>query len=111
MGKFQVHQSGNFLMVSELGIGGSIIKLENNLILLDNTSVFKVMDNASATRNRTLKFVHFVENFAKNTGTNVQRELLEGKLVKEFMRESQFMSTLAAVVCSYATPKLQIAVA
>ena len=56
-------------------------------MLLDRTYILKVVDNASTTRNGTVKFVLFAENFVKNTETNVQRELLEGKLAKEFMKE------------------------
>ena len=43
MGKFLVHQSGKFLMISELGIGGSIIKRQGNMILLDNSYVLKIV--------------------------------------------------------------------
>ena len=99
MGTFLVHQTGNFLMISSLGIGGGIIKRERNLILLDNTYVLKVISNTSSPRNASEKFSDFAENFAKNTKTNVQRELLEGKLAREFMKESQLTSTLAAMLC------------
>ena len=98
MGKFLVHQSGNFLMISELGIGGSIIKKQSDLILLDNTYILKMVKNESKFSNST-KFVKFAGNFAKNSKANVQRDLMEGQIAREFMRESEMMTTIAAILC------------
>ena len=85
-------------MVSELGIGGSIIKQENKMLLLDNAYVIKVIDNGTTVKNVS-KFTAFAEDFAKNTKSNVQRELLEGQLTEEFMRESEIIMSIAALLC------------
>ena len=97
LGKFKVHQTGNFILVSELGIGGSIISRDYNLILLDNTCVLKTVNNSYSNGNTS--FSIFAENYAKITRSNVQRELLEGRISREFMRESQLITTLAAILC------------
>ena len=81
MGKFQVHQSGNFIMVSELGIGGSIIKKDNKLLLLDNAYILKIIDNGTTVRNVS-QFSTFARNFAKSTKASVQRELMEGEITE-----------------------------
>ena len=98
MGKFLVHQSGKFLMVSELGIGGSVVKRQGNMILLDNSYVLKIIKNNSRMANTTA-FVTFAQKFVKNTKANVQRDLLEGQIAREFMKESEMMTTVAALLC------------
>ena len=45
-------------------------------------------------------FTEFSKNYSKSTKSNVQRDLLEGRLAKEFIRENSFLSALAAVLCS-----------
>ena len=85
-------------MVSELGIGGSIIKKDNKLLLLDNAYVLKIIDNGTTMRNVS-QFSTFARNFAKSTKASVQRELMEGQIAEEFMRESEMVTTLAALLC------------
>ena len=97
LGKLEVHQTANFIMVSELGIGGSIIRKENNLILLDNTYVLKTVNNSNPYGN--ISFAIFAEDYAWKTRSNIQKELLEGRISKEFMRKSQLMTTLAGMLC------------
>ena len=41
MGKFDVHQIGEFYLISALGIGGTVIKKREGMILLDNTYVLR----------------------------------------------------------------------
>ena len=41
MGKFDVHQIGEFYLISALGIGGTVIKEREGMILLDNTYVLR----------------------------------------------------------------------
>ena len=42
-------------------------------------------------------FVTFAQKFVKNTKASVQRDLLEGQIAREFMKESEMMITIAAL--------------
>ena len=84
-------------MVSKLGIGGSIIKKDRNLVLLDNTYVLKLLDRNKTRNNFT--FSRFAEACGKKTVSNVHHELMEGRLARELMKESQLVNTLSSLSC------------
>ena len=67
LGKYTIHQTGKFVMISELGIGGHIMKQEGKMLLLDNTYVIKITDQKNSTNN-TEAIMELAKEYAKNAG-------------------------------------------
>ena len=101
LGIFDVHRVGNFFLVGKMGIGGSVIRETGDLILLDNSYMLKILRHSNSTgrSNATSLFLEYSRKFAKSTKSNVQRDLMEGRLVKQLARENENIVSMAAILC------------
>ena len=97
-GKIPSSSIGEFPNGEWIGHWREHYKKDNKLLLLDNAYVLKIIDNGTTVRNVS-QFSTFAKNFAKSTKASVQRELMEGQLTEEFMKESELITTLAALLC------------
>ena len=85
-------------MVFSLGIAGSKLLEENNLILLENTYVLQRIATGSKT-GEDKSFMNFTKQYVKNVKTSVAMELMEGRLTQELIKEQKLIGTLAASLC------------
>ena len=68
LGKYTIHQIGKFIMISELGIGGHVMKQDANMLLLDNTYIVKILDRMNST-NGTETIMKLAKEYAKKSWT------------------------------------------
>ena len=66
---------------------------------LDNTYVIRDLKGNRTGSGNSEKFLNASRNYAKKTKASVQRDLLEGRLAKELLRENQNIASLAAMLC------------
>ena len=98
LGVHEVHQIRNFVLLSNLGVGGSIIANKEGEILLDNAYMLrKTNTSGNSSTNKPLE--KFATKYAKTTIANVQRDLMEGRLSEGLMEENKVITSLAAMVC------------
>ena len=98
LGKYTIHQIGKFIMISELGIGGHVMKQDANMLLLDNTYIVKILDRMNST-NGTETIMKLAKEYAKKVGPSAATELFEGAVAKEIMKETQTTNTIIAMMC------------
>ena len=100
LGQHEVHQFGTFFLIGNLGISGVKLKEQGNMILLENSYIIKrISGKIGQTKYDFQKFMNFSKTYAKTTEENVQREILEGRITRELIRENRIMATIAANLC------------
>ena len=99
LGDFDIDQFGNFYLISKLAIAGTKIREDNGMILLENSYVLKKINGTKMVKGQEKKFMKASKRYATKTKANVQRELLEGQLAQELIREENMIKTMAATLC------------
>ena len=100
LGIYDIYRIGDFYLINSLGIGGAKLRTSGTSILLDNTYVLETDIIEHNTSKRNENFTKFAEQYAGKTKSNIQRDLLEGRLSKELILEHQIMSTMTAMLCN-----------
>ena len=85
LGIFEVNKISDFYLIAQLGIGGSSIKDMGKWVLLDNTYILAKIEGTSPNTNISETFSNFSKTYATNTQNSVQRELMEGRIVKKLL--------------------------
>ena len=72
--------------------------MDNGYILRLITS--KKAGSAVPSNAGTAKFMNFSRNYVSNTTSSVQRELSEGRIASELMRENRLLIRMASILCN-----------
>ena len=112
LGKQIVTQVGDFVLLSDLGVGGTILKVSGNSILLENSYLLNKNADNSSENSQSRKLKKFAQEYARKTKENLQRDLLEGELSAHFIKQSKLWASMTRVVCSLQAEitRLQISV-
>ena len=98
IGILVVHQIDQYVVIPKIGVGGAIIKSTDNYMLLDNTYVIEMTSNHTKDKEEE-EFRNFTRRYTKETTTSVEMELLEARLGKMFMQESNMMAAIGSIMC------------
>lgn len=87
----------NFILIPNLGIGGSIILDYKTSFLLDIG--YKVLKFGNSTTFKRKEFDEKSKHYVETTKSNTQRDLGEGRFTKKIMEDQEVVSHLAASLC------------
>ena len=73
------------------------------MILLENSYIVKKLKNKGSERNSTFRLKKFAKEYAQKTKSNLQRDILEGKIGQHFMEQSQLMEAITKMLCNMET--------
>ena len=101
LGIQKIRQIIQYLLIEEVGVGGSIIdQIIENLLLLDNGYLISRRNVRNIRdRNNTRQFLKRAKNYVKLIRSNAQRDLAGVRLAIEFLHENKLIKTLAAMNC------------
>ena len=102
IGEFEISEINKFVFIPQMGEGGSIIKETSKTLLLNNgLVVLRGPTNDTSDKNLLdrSEVMNFSRKFVKNSKSNVQLNLLEGKIGLELLRSNKLLSAVAGSIC------------
>ena len=105
LGVFEIYQIHNYVLISRLGIGGGVIRKTGELTLLDNGYILRriISKKTSSTvppDSDTAKFMNHSKAYVSQTTSNVQRDLSEGRIASEVIKENRMLTHMASILCN-----------
>ena len=96
IGHYEATQVHKFVLLHEISTGGSIIRETKHTKMLDNGYLL-TLNNSKTKFDKQLN--DFARNYSRRTKTSAQREILEGKIGLEILRQNQFEAMMSSSVC------------